>query len=124
MLKHLLFSVVTVLMTTTLFADPGQIPVSIPDNTPDVLNPRPHSPVQFIAQGYYDLETNVLSLSFLQSIGLCTVTVTNTNNELYIQAFDSDWGNCQMYLAGTPGMYIVSITTALGTIYSGQFMII
>lgn len=124
MLKHFLLSVATVVVTVPLFADPDQIPIRIPEGSSSSNDPQPHSPAQFIAQGYYDLETDVLSLSFLQSIGICTITVTNTAGEYFVQQFDSDWGTCLMNLSGTPGLYIITIQTLTGMIYSGQFLIV
>ena len=123
MIKKVCVGVATMMLVTPCFADNGQIPVAVPVGTPVDPNNLPHSPVQYLAQGYYDLDTDVLSLSFLQSVGPCTITVTNTADEVFVQPFDSDWGTCTMYLSGTPGMYSISIETGTGNHYYGSFIL-
>ena len=123
MIKQLFATVVVATMTVTGFAEADHIPITIPGNHGNNPGDGPHAPIQFFAQGYYDLGTDVLSLSFLQSVGPCTVIVTNTANECFVQPFDSDWGICVIYMSGTPGLYTIIIEAA-GNQYYGSFMLL
>ena len=123
MIEKAFLGVATLMLATPSHSDDGQIPVGIPIGAPVNPNNLPHSPVQYLAQGYYDLDTDMLSLSFLQSVGPCTVTVTNTAEEVFVQPFDSDWGTCTMYLTGTPGLYSITIETGAGNQYYGSFIL-
>lgn len=100
-----------------------QIPVTIPTTPLSDGSDPPHSPVLPVAQGYFDLQSNYLSLSFLQSVGICTITITNTSNEFYVENFNSDLGTCQIALSGTPSLYTVSILTGNGITYEGGFIV-
>lgn len=124
MTKHLHVCSVAVasLAVTGAFEGDG-IPITIPGNHLGNPGNDPHSPVRYLAQGYYDLEADALSLSFLQSVGPCTVTVTNTAEEVFVQPFDSDWGTCTMYLTGTPGLYSITIETGAGDQFHGSFIL-
>lgn len=100
-----------------------QIPVTIPTTPLSDGSDQPHSPVLPLAQGYYDLQGSYLSLSFLQSVGTCIISITNTANEFYVENFNSDLGTCQIALSGTPGLYTVSVQTGTGITYNGSFIV-
>ena len=104
-------------------AEESRIPVVISDSSPSGWD-EPHSLSSILAQGYYDLESSVLSLSFLQSVGVCQITVTNTVGDYYIDSFNSDAGLFTMQLSGESGLYIVSVVTADGVEYMTQFFIL
>lgn len=123
MSKHLIASVVVTSLTIAGFADADRIPITIPGGHIGDPGDGPHAPTQLLAQGFYDLGTDALSLSFLQSVGSCIITVTDMADELYIQPFNSDLGTCVMYLPGTPGFYTIAIETAAGDHYYGSFML-
>ena len=122
MTKQILLAAVGTICLSPCFADGAHVPLTIP-KTPLSGTDHPHSPSMYFAQGHFDLQSNVLSLSFFESVGVCTITVTNTMGELYMDVFDSDCGLFQMILSGEPGLYIVSIQTGTGAVYSGQFMV-
>lgn len=100
-----------------------QIPVTIPTTPLSDGSDLPHSPILPIAQGYFDIQSNDLSLSFLQSVGTCIITITNTANEFYVENFNSDLGTCLIALSGTPSLYTVSIQTGIGVTYNGSFIV-
>ena len=105
-------------------SDEHQIPVTIPTTPFLDGSGQPHTPAQFLAQGYFDLQSDILSLSFLQSVGFCTIMVVNTAGEIYSDVFDSDCGLFTMGLSGVSGLYTVSVHVGNGSVYMGQFTVI
>ena len=123
MTNKVIASIAAALIVFPCLAAEDYIPVLIPETNGNNGGITPHAPTHYLVQGYYDTQSCILSLSFLESLGVCTITVMNTEDELYEEEFDSDFGTCTMMLSGVPGFYTISVQTGTGLIYNGSFMV-
>lgn len=123
MSNKVIASIAATLLVIPCFASEDYIPVLIPETSGNNGGITPHAPTIYLVQGQYDTQSCILSLSFLASLGDCTITVSNTAEELFEEEFDSDFGTCTMVLSGTPGFYTVSVLTGTGVTYSGSFTV-
>jgi len=125
MVKQTFFLSAAALLTGPIMysSNEGTIPILIPSIPPGTSIPRPHAPSHPIAEGYFDIETNLLTLHFV-NLGTCHIQIQNTAGETISEDFDTSLEFFSVYLSGQPGLYSITVNTENGSMYISQFLLI
>lgn len=124
--KFFLFTILITLQTALSFAYDGEdVIITIPSSNPEFpTESKPHAPSSPLATGYYDVSTDQLFLYFVFVPDNAVVTVTSTAGDICIQAVDPLTATVSMQLSGSPGLYVISVTSSSGVSSSAEFVII